>query len=153
MVSGNCKVICSGRSGGRTPWPPLVLHSHYKPTNAGHVAPKHWATCPHTIHCQRDTCQHPIRQQPSNQQLPHHHHMIVQSYHVTVQTVQTVRTCTVSIPKFCLFGLADRLRYLLHTNSVCESKYTTRIRKTRQTQWNYFHRIPNTLKIEQNLIP
>jgi hypothetical protein len=32
--------------------------------------------------------------------------------------VRTVRTGTVSIQKFCLFGLADRMRYLLHTDSV-----------------------------------
>ena len=71
IVSAICKVICcGGRSGGRTSWPPLVLHSHYKPTNEGHVAPKHWATCPHTIHCQRDTCQHPIGQPPTNKNAP-----------------------------------------------------------------------------------
>jgi hypothetical protein len=77
-------------------------------------------------------------------------HRMVQPCHVTVRTV---RTGTVSIPKFCLFGLADRSRYLLHTDSVCESKYTAGIRKTRRTQWHYFRCIPSTLKIEQNLIP
>ena len=54
---------------------------------------------------------------------------------------------------FSLFGLTNILRYLLHTDSVWESKYTVRIRKTRQTQWYYFCHIPSTLKIEQNLIP
>jgi hypothetical protein len=80
--------------------------------------------------------------------LPHHHDGT--ALHVAVRTV---RTGTVSIPNFCLFGLADRSRYLLHTDSVCESKYTAGIRKTRRTQWHCFRRIPSTLKIEQNLIP
>ena len=78
MVSRNCKVICCGRSRGQTPWPPLVLHSHYKPTNEGHVAAKHWATCPHLIRCQHNMCQHPIGQpQPIQMHhifpLPCHH--------------------------------------------------------------------------------
>ena len=67
--------------------------------------------------------------------------------------VRTVRIGTVSIPNFSLFDLAVKSRYLLHTDSVCENKYTAGIRKTRQTQWHCFHLIPNTLKIEQNLIP
>ena len=54
---------------------------------------------------------------------------------------------------FCLFGSTNRSRYLLHTDSVCKSKYTTGIKKMRQTQWHYFCLIPSTLKIEQNLIP
>ena len=46
---------------------------------------------------------------------------------------------------FCLFGLMNRSRYLLHIDSVWESKYTTGIRKTRGTQWHCFHRILSTL--------
>jgi hypothetical protein len=102
---------------------------------------------------QPDTCQHLIRRQSSNTNMPHHqlpHHHDGTTLHVAVRTV---RTGTVSIPNFCLFGLADRSQYLLHTDSVCESKYTAGIRKTRRTQWHCFRRIPSTLKIEQNLIP
>jgi hypothetical protein len=104
----------------------------------------------HTLLATNDTCQHLIRRPPSNENMPHHVIMMVRPCHMAVQTV---RTGTVSIPNFCLFGLADRSRYLLHTDSICESKYTARIRKTRQTQWHCFRRIPITLKIEQNLIP
>jgi hypothetical protein len=51
-----------GRSEGRTPrTPPYILHINHKPTNEGHVAPMDWATCPHTICHQTDTCQLPIR--------------------------------------------------------------------------------------------
>jgi hypothetical protein len=68
-------------------------------------------------------------------------------------SVRTVWTGTVSIPNFSLFDLAVKSRYLLHTDSVCESKYTTGIRKMRRTQWHCFYHIPSTLKIEQILIP
>jgi hypothetical protein len=34
---------------------------------------------------------------------------------------------------FCLFDFSDRMRYLLHTDSVSQSKYTTGIRKTSWT--------------------
>jgi hypothetical protein len=139
---------------------PRGLHYFYKEnisqSNEGHVAPKHWATCPLLIRFQYDTCQHTIRprqpmkmcQRTTNRCAPCHHDGT--ALHVAVRTV---RTGTVSIPNFCLFGLAVRSRYLLHTDSVCESKYTAGIRKTRQTQWHCFRRIPSTLKIEQNLIP
>jgi hypothetical protein len=82
-------------------------------------------------------------------ELPRHHDGTALP-HVSVRTV---RTGTVNIPNFCLFGLVDRSRYLLHTDSVCKSKYTTGIRKTRRMQWHCFRHIPSTLKIEQNLIP
>jgi hypothetical protein len=107
----------------------------------------------HTLLATNDTCQHLIRDNHPMKMhhvthLPHHHDGT--ALHVAVWTV---RTGTVSIPNFCLFGLADRSQYLLHTDSVCESKYTAGIRKTRRTQWHCFRRIPSTLKIEQNLIP
>jgi hypothetical protein len=80
--------------------------------------------------------------------LPHHHDGT--ALHVVVRTI---RIGTVSTPNFCLFVLVDRSRYLLHTDSIYESKYTVGIRKTRRMQWHCFRRIPSTLKIEQNLIP
>jgi hypothetical protein len=127
---------------------PRGLHYFYKAnisqSNEGHVAPKHWATCPLLIRFQYDTCQHITGQRTSNQNVPHHHDGT--ALHVAVRTV---RTGTVSIPNFYLFDLVVRSRYLLHTDSVCESKYTAGIRKTRRTQWHCFHRIPSTLKIEQ----
>jgi hypothetical protein len=114
----------------------------------------------HTLLAINDTCQHSIGQPPSNKNMPHHqtatstvwspHHHYGTALHMAVRTV---RTGTVSIPNFCLFGLADRSRYLLHTDSVCESKYTAGIRKTRRTQWHHFRRNPSTLKIEQIFAP
>ena len=58
-----------------------------------------------------------------------------------------------STPLFDLFDLAIKSRYLLHTDSICENKYTAKIRKTRRTQWHCFRLDPSTLKIEQILIP
>jgi hypothetical protein len=107
------------------------VSSHYSPTT-GHVS---------------------STDSPETNQTTTHHVITVWSVRPCHVTVRTVRTGTVSTQKFCLFGLADRSRYLLHTDSVCESKYTAGIRKTRRTQWHYFRRIPSTLKIEQNLIP
>jgi hypothetical protein len=101
-----------------------------------------------TLFAANDMCQHPIRQPPSNKNMPHQQDGT--ALHVAVRTV---RTGTVSTPNFSLFDLAVKSQYLLHTDSICESKYTTGIRKMRRTQWNYFHRIPSTLKIEQILIP
>jgi hypothetical protein len=54
---------------------------------------------------------------------------------------------------FCLFGSTNRSRYLLHMDSICESKYTAGIRKMRRMQWHHFRRIPSTLKIEQIFDP
>ena len=54
---------------------------------------------------------------------------------------------------FDLFDLAVKLRYLLHTDSIRENKYTVGIGKTRRTQWHCFRLNPSTLKIEQILIP
>jgi hypothetical protein len=51
-------------------------------------------------------------------------------------------------PKFCLFGSADRMRYLPHTDSVCDKNYTTGIRKTSRTSWCWFRRIPSTFIFE-----
>ena len=56
-------------------------------------------------------------------------------------------------PFFDLFDLAIKSRYLLHTDSIRENKYTTGIRKTRQTQWHSFRLNPRTLNFEQILIP
>jgi hypothetical protein len=56
--------------------------------------------------------------------------------------------CPVSIKFFCLFDFSDRTRYLLHTDFVCESKYTAGIRRTRRTQWHRFRRIPSTFIFE-----
>jgi hypothetical protein len=66
--------------------------------------------------------------------------------------VRTVRTGTVST-NFDLFDLTVKLRYLLHTDSIRENKYTAGIRKTRRTQWYWFRLNPSTLKFEQILIP
>jgi hypothetical protein len=80
--------------------------------------------------------------------MPRHHDGT--ALHVAVWNV---RTGTVSIPNFSLFDLAVKSRYLLHTDSVCESKYTAGIRKMRQMQWHHFRRNPSTLKIEQIFAP
>ena len=56
-------------------------------------------------------------------------------------------------PIFYLFDLAVKSRYLLHTDSIRENKYTAGIRKTGRTQWHFFRFNPSTLKIEQILIP
>jgi hypothetical protein len=80
--------------------------------------------------------------------LPHQHDGT--TLHVAVRIVQTG---TVSTPIFSLFDLAVKSQYILHTDSIRENKYTTRIRKTRRTQWNCFRLNPSTLKIEQILIP
>ena len=131
-----------------------ILYNNINQTNGGHVAPMDWATCILIIHHQLDTCQLPIRHPTTNKNLPRHHCMAVRS----------VRPCHVrpyglyglvqsaSKKKF-LFALMNRSRYLLHTDSIWQSKYTAGIRKTRQTQWHCFRRIPSTLKFEQNLIP
>ena len=93
-----------------------------------------------------------VDKQPTNMhhviKLPHHHDGT--ALHVAVWTV---RTGIVSIPNFSLFDLAIKSRYLVHTDSICENKYTARIRKTRRTQWHCFRLDPGTLKIEQILIP
>ena len=71
LVSGELwSHYIEGRSRGRTPRTPIkILHI----TNqwGGHVVPMDWATCPHIICHQLDTCQHPTRQQSTNQHLPH----------------------------------------------------------------------------------
>jgi hypothetical protein len=54
--------------------PQNILYKTNYPINKGHVAPLDWVTCLH-ITCQSDTCPHPIRQKPSNQQLPCYHRM------------------------------------------------------------------------------
>ena len=54
---------------------------------------------------------------------------------------------------FDLFDLAVKLRYLLHTDSIRENKYTAGIRKTRRTQWCWFHRIPSTFIFEHFSCP
>jgi hypothetical protein len=77
----------------------------------------------------------------------------VPSWTSVVRGHTDIRTGIVSIPNFCLFGSMNRSRYLLHTDSVCESKYTAGIRRTRRTQWHHFRRILSTLKIEQILDP
>jgi hypothetical protein len=56
-------------------------------------------------------------------------------------------------PKFCLFGSADRMRYLPHTDSVCDKNYTTGIRKTSRTSWCWFRRIPSTFIFEHFSCP
>jgi hypothetical protein len=128
------------------------------------VAPSDWATCLLIIRFQPDTCHPSIGQQSTNTNMPRHQtatSSIAKSpygHHVSTvrpchMAVRTVRTGTVSIPFFSLFGSVNRSRYLLHTDSVCESKYTVRIRRTRRTQWHRFRRIPSTLKIEQILDP
>jgi hypothetical protein len=55
--------------------------------------------------------------------------------------------------KFCLFGSADRMRYLPHTDSVCDKNYTTGIRKTSRTSWCWFRRIPSTFIFEHFSCP
>jgi hypothetical protein len=95
---------------------PRGLHYFYKAnisqSNEGHVAPKHWATCPLLIRCQYDTCQHSTRprqpmkmcQRTTNRYAPRHHDGT--ALHVAVRTV---RTGTVSIPNFsCLAWRTDR---------------------------------------------
>jgi hypothetical protein len=58
-----------------------------------------------------------------------------------------------SAPNFDHFDSVIKSRYLLHTDSIRENKYTAGIRKTRRTQWHWFRLNPSTLKIEQILIP
>jgi hypothetical protein len=70
-----------------------------------------------------------------------------------VSTVRTVRTGTVSKSKFCLFGSADRMRYLPHTDSVCDKNYTAGIRKTSRTSWCWFRRNPSTFIFEHFSCP
>jgi hypothetical protein len=84
--------------------------------------------------------------------------------HVTVRTLPCplyglTRVCTDCTdrysqhPKFCLFGSADRMRYLLHTDSVCDKNYTTGIRKMSRTSWCWFRRIPSTFIFEHFSCP
>jgi hypothetical protein len=56
-------------------------------------------------------------------------------------------------PNFYLFDLAVKSRYLLHTDSVRENKYTTGIRKTSRTQWYWFRRILSTFIFEHFSCP
>jgi hypothetical protein len=129
-------------------------------SNEGHVAPKHWATCPLLICFQYDTCHHMIEQPPANNNAPHHQttnsaatslygrlRHLYGLYHVSSTA------CPVSTLFFKPFDLAVKSRYLLHTDSVCENKYTAGIRKTRRTQWHCFRLNPSTLKIEQIFAP
>jgi hypothetical protein len=113
---GYIKVYMWGEVPGLNPMDShYILYSNMNQTNGGHVAPMDWATCLLIIHHQLDTCQLPIRHPATNKNLPHHHHTVVWPCHLTVRTV---RTGTVSIQKFCLFALANRSRYLLHTDSI-----------------------------------
>jgi hypothetical protein len=52
-----------------------ILHNNNNPTNEGHVVPMDWATCPHTICHQQDTCRSMIRQ-----------HQPTISCHITINT-------------------------------------------------------------------
>ena len=61
--------------------------------------------------------------------------------------------CTDSKSKFCLFGSADRMRYLPHTDSVCDKNYTAGIRKTSRTSWCWFRRNPSTFIFEHFSCP
>ena len=123
------------------------------PKNERHVAPSGWATCPHIIRPKWTRVITPltnINQIKRTMSPPATSVRMVRPCHITVWTIWKG---TVSIQKICLFGLADRSQYLLHTDSICESKYTTGIRKMRRTQWHCFRRISSTLNFEQNLIP
>ena len=136
---------------------PHGLHYFYKAyisqPNEGHVAPNHWATCPLLIRFQYDTCQHVTGQRTSNQSVPPHQYT-TSSWWYDLPRGRTDCTDRYSQhPNFDLFDLTEKSWYLLHMDSVCESKYTVGISKMRRTQWHCFHHIPSTLKIEQILIP
>jgi hypothetical protein len=71
LVGRSCEgVRCWGGPGVE----PRGLHHKFYITKqwGGHVAPMDWATCPHIICHQPDTCQFPIRHLSTNECLPHH---------------------------------------------------------------------------------
>jgi hypothetical protein len=122
-------------------------------SNEGHVAPKHWATCPLLICFQYDTCHHMIGQPPANNNAPCHqtaNSAATSSYGRLRQLYGLCHVsstaCPVSTLFFYLFDLAVKSRYLLHTDSVRENKYTAGIRKTRRTQWHRFRHNTRTVK-------
>ena len=147
------KVLCGGEVWGSNPAASNILYIN--------SLANQWATCgalglgymSSYYWPPNDTCQHLNRPKLTNQYLPCHHCTVcmVLPHHCMDYTDCTDRYS--QHPKFFLFVLADRSLYLLHTDSVWESKYTTRIRKMRQMQWHCFCRIPSTLKIEQILTP
>ena len=145
--------MCCGRSRVQTRGTPIFLQRNINQTKEGHVAPKHWATCPLLIRSQYNTCQHPIGQQSTNRYEPCHQAAMSAIWYVPPRGHTDCTDRYSQHPNFDLFDLTVKSRYLLHTDSICENKYTAGIRKTRRTQWHYFHHIPSTLKIEQNLIP
>jgi hypothetical protein len=155
------KSLVLGEVQGSNPTASIIFtKQNMSQSNEGHMAPKHWATCPLLICFQYDTCHHMIGQPPANNNAPHHQtsNSAAKSSYGRLRQLYGLchvssTTCPVSTLFFYLFGSTNRSRYLLHTDSICESKYTTEIRKTRQTQWHHFHRNPSTLKIEQIFAP
>jgi hypothetical protein len=107
-----------------------------------------------TLFAANDTCQHVTGPRTSNQNAPNHQYATSARWYGPPRGRTDCTDRYSQHPKFfSLFDLAVKSRYLLHTDSICENKYTAGIRKTRRTQWHYFRLNPSTLKIEQILIP
>ena len=142
-----------GRSRGRTRELPKLLYipqlisQQYRDTWHEMIGPRVQISF-----VSNDTCPHGIHPEPSNQQLPRH--PSAKSAKVRPSTWPYGLYGQVqSAPNFDHFDSVIKSRYLLHTDSIHENKYTAGIRKTRRTQWHWFRLNPSTLKIEQILIP
>ena len=146
------KSLQCGRSRVQTRGTPIFLQRKYKPIKEGHVAPNHWATCPLLIRSKTTRVKTSLdKNQPTKMS-----HVITATSAIRYGPPRGRTDCTDRYsqhPFLTCFDLAIKSRYLLHTNSIHENKYTAGIRKTRRTQWRYFRLDPSTLKIEQILIP
>jgi hypothetical protein len=143
------------------PYAADVIPCHVSPFQWCHVSPRDWSDrtpktpkLPATCHCLRLPR---VLYGPATSPVRNCH---VSSYGPDTCPVRT-GTCLYGLygqvqsakSKFCLFGSADRMRYLPHTDSVCDKNYTTGIRKTSRTSWCWFRRIPSTFIFEHFSCP
>jgi hypothetical protein len=103
-----------GRSGGRTPRTPIVLHNNHKPIKGCHVAAHDWTTWHLTISQRNAMCHHLIQQLSTNKKFPRHFCTVVRFCHVSLYGLYSQHHF------FCLFDFMNRLQYLSLPMSILD---------------------------------
>jgi hypothetical protein len=119
------KSLVLGEVRGSNPTASIIFtKQNMSQSNEGHVAPKHWATCPLLICFQYDTCHHMIGQPPANNNAPHHQtaNSAAKSSYGRLRQLYGLchvssTTCPVSAPFFftCLARRTDRDIFSIQT--------------------------------------